>query len=199
MHDGQQYVRQALSARAVCPVLLWPMPEHPPRNPPHTLVRTGGVQSIIAYFWNQHSSSHMLCNTATACLRDLQRFLRRDDPDMRDAFFKVGELGVAQNHLVPLLVTYPHEAELAYNTCERGWQTKGRLAYLCFVQQEQRWNTLHLGGLSEMCCCFWCWQTGRRGSHSLAIACCSEGAHAANHANRCLLSRAHAAGELGCH
>jgi hypothetical protein len=30
----------------------------------------------------------------TACLKDLQRFLRRDDPDSRDVFFKLGELQV---------------------------------------------------------------------------------------------------------
>lgn len=29
-----------------------------------------------------------------ACLKDLQRFLRRDDPGTRDAFFKLGELRV---------------------------------------------------------------------------------------------------------
>jgi hypothetical protein len=29
-----------------------------------------------------------------ACLKDLQRFLRRDHPEDRDAFFKLGELQV---------------------------------------------------------------------------------------------------------
>ncbi|KAI8471860.1 MAG: timeless protein-domain-containing protein [Monoraphidium minutum] len=51
-----------------------------------------------------------------SCLKDLQRFLRRDDPDTRDAFFKLGELQAATSHLVPLLVTYPHDHELVLNT-----------------------------------------------------------------------------------
>ncbi|GBF93528.1 hypothetical protein Rsub_06248 [Raphidocelis subcapitata] len=50
-----------------------------------------------------------------ACLKDLQRFLRRDDPDNRDAFFKLGELTLAASHLVPLLVTYPEDEGLAFN------------------------------------------------------------------------------------
>lgn len=37
---------------------------------------------------------------------------------MRDAFFKIGELNIAQNDLIPLLITYPHETDLAYNACK---------------------------------------------------------------------------------
>jgi hypothetical protein len=53
-----------------------------------------------------------------ACLKDLQRFLRRDDPENRDAFFKLGELTLAASHLVPLLVTYPGDEDLALNARE---------------------------------------------------------------------------------
>ena len=52
--------------------------------------------------------------TTKACLRDLQRFLRRDDGDTRDAFFKLVELRTAEAHLLPLLVTYPEDGELSY-------------------------------------------------------------------------------------
>jgi hypothetical protein len=56
---------------------------------------------------------------AAACLKDLQRCLRRDDPDTRDVFFKLGEFDTAKNDLVPIIVTYPDDTELVYNT--RAW------------------------------------------------------------------------------
>ncbi|KAG2492461.1 hypothetical protein HYH03_009402 [Edaphochlamys debaryana] len=46
------------------------------------------------------------------CLKDLQRFLRRDDPDLRPVFRRLGTWRVAQQDLVPLLCTYAHEPEV---------------------------------------------------------------------------------------
>lgn len=51
----------------------------------------------------------------TACLKDLQRCLRRDDPDTRDVFFKLGEFATAKSDLVPMIVTYPDDTDLVYN------------------------------------------------------------------------------------
>ena len=52
-----------------------------------------------------------------ACLKDLQRFLRKDDPDTRAAFFKLGQFNVAKSDLVPIIVTYAHDTDLVYNAC----------------------------------------------------------------------------------
>ncbi|GLI61645.1 hypothetical protein VaNZ11_004068, partial [Volvox africanus] len=46
------------------------------------------------------------------CLKDLQRFLRRDDPDIRPVFKRLGEWRIAAHDVVPLLVTYPHDKEI---------------------------------------------------------------------------------------
>jgi timeless len=48
-------------------------------------------------------------------LKDLQRFLRRDSPETRDAFMLLGRYNLAKTDLVPLLITYPNDEELLYN------------------------------------------------------------------------------------
>ena len=53
----------------------------------------------------------------TDCLKDLQRFLRQDDPVRREAFFALGKYGVVKSDLVSLIVTYPEDTELVYNAC----------------------------------------------------------------------------------
>jgi hypothetical protein len=55
----------------------------------------------------------------TACLKDLQRFLRRDDPNERPAFEKLGELQIMENDVIPLIVTHPADAGLVYQARER--------------------------------------------------------------------------------
>ncbi|KAK9830387.1 hypothetical protein WJX72_011470 [[Myrmecia] bisecta] len=50
-----------------------------------------------------------------ACLRDLQRFLRQDDPQEREAFLALGKHNIAKTDLVPIIVTYPTDTELVYN------------------------------------------------------------------------------------
>jgi hypothetical protein len=50
--------------------------------------------------------------------------LRRDDPSERQAFFKLAELQLASQHLVPLLTTYPDEQDVAYNACKGGTTAK---------------------------------------------------------------------------
>ena len=49
------------------------------------------------------------------CLKDLQRFLREDDPRTRDAFFTIGQYKTARTDLVPLITTYAGDTDIVYN------------------------------------------------------------------------------------
>ncbi|KAI8102240.1 hypothetical protein M9435_005846 [Picochlorum sp. BPE23] len=51
-----------------------------------------------------------------ACLKDLQGFFRFDDQVERSAFFAVSKYNFAKTDLVPLLVTYPEDYDVVYNT-----------------------------------------------------------------------------------
>ena len=51
-----------------------------------------------------------------ACLKDLQNFFRHDDAEYRHAFFAIHKYNFAKTDLVPLLVTYPDDYEVVYNT-----------------------------------------------------------------------------------
>lgn len=55
---------------------------------------------------------------AAACLKDLQRFLRNDDPKTREALQILGQYNIAKTDLVPLIVTYPQDTDVVYNACE---------------------------------------------------------------------------------
>ncbi|KAG1661086.1 hypothetical protein FOA52_012075, partial [Chlamydomonas sp. UWO 241] len=46
------------------------------------------------------------------CLKDLQRFLRNDDPDLRTVFFKLASFETPRTDLLPLLTTYPGDEEI---------------------------------------------------------------------------------------
>jgi hypothetical protein len=50
------------------------------------------------------------------CLKDLQRFLRNDDADLRTVFFKLAKFETAKTDLVPLLCNYPGEKDVVFNT-----------------------------------------------------------------------------------
>lgn len=51
-----------------------------------------------------------------ACLKDLQNFFRHDDGEYRHAFFAIHKYNFAKTDLVPLLLTYPDDYEVVYNT-----------------------------------------------------------------------------------
>ena len=59
-----------------------------------------------------------------ACLRDLQRMLRGDDPRERPIFFASGKLNLARTDLVPLIVTYPDDYDVVFNARERSLQPR---------------------------------------------------------------------------
>ncbi|KAK9842310.1 hypothetical protein WJX81_005935 [Elliptochloris bilobata] len=74
---------------------------------------TGGLGS-----WQRVENDGLVyCKTDDTldCLKDLQRFLRRDDVVRREAFFALGQYGVAKSDLVSLITTYPEDTELVYN------------------------------------------------------------------------------------
>ncbi|XP_020522240.1 uncharacterized protein LOC18433200 isoform X1 [Amborella trichopoda] len=48
-------------------------------------------------------------------LKDLQRFLRRDDPQTRDVFKLVSKWNIASNHLIPIIEHYQGDCELVIN------------------------------------------------------------------------------------
>ena len=60
--------------------------------------------------------SYVKDDDCVACLKDLQGFFRHDDPEYRHAFFAIHKYNFAKTDLVPLLVTYPDDYEVVYNT-----------------------------------------------------------------------------------
>ena len=62
-------------------------------------------------------SCELVPASAAACLKDLQRFLRNDDPKTREALQILGQYNIAKTDLVPLIVTYPRDSDLVYNAC----------------------------------------------------------------------------------
>ena len=65
---------------------------------------------------------HLACSEIaylfTECLKDLQRFLRRDDTEKRPAFFALSKTNIAKSDLVPLLSAYPDSNDVVYNSGE---------------------------------------------------------------------------------
>ncbi|KAK9804992.1 hypothetical protein WJX73_009460 [Symbiochloris irregularis] len=49
------------------------------------------------------------------CLKDLQRFLRQDDPEHRPAFTALCKFNIARSDLVPLIISYADDMDLVYN------------------------------------------------------------------------------------
>jgi Timeless protein len=49
------------------------------------------------------------------CLKDLQRFLRQDDPVTREAFFEIGRKNIIKTDLIPLIMGYVDDLDVVYN------------------------------------------------------------------------------------
>jgi len=54
----------------------------------------------------------------TACLKDLQRLLRQDESETKEAFQILGHYNIAASDLIPIIVTYPKETDIVYNARE---------------------------------------------------------------------------------
>lgn len=52
-------------------------------------------------------------------LMDLQRYLRRDNPETRDIFFELGKWNIVRHDLVPLIRGYRADDELVLNAGKR--------------------------------------------------------------------------------
>jgi len=50
------------------------------------------------------------------CLKDLQRFLRQDDAEKRPAFFALSSTNISKTDLVPLLMAYPDNKDVVFNS-----------------------------------------------------------------------------------
>jgi len=50
-----------------------------------------------------------------ACLKDLQRLLRQDESETREAFQVLGRYNIAKSDLVPMIVTFPKETDIVYS------------------------------------------------------------------------------------
>lgn len=59
---------------------------------------------------------------AAECLKDIQRFLREDDPTKRPAFFELHQMDLARSDLVPLLHKYSDEEDVVTNVGKRALQ-----------------------------------------------------------------------------
>lgn len=53
------------------------------------------------------------------CLKDLQRFLRRDNTVKRPAFFTLSKSNISKSDLVPLLLAYPDNKDVVFNSGAR--------------------------------------------------------------------------------
>ncbi|KAL0032107.1 hypothetical protein WJX77_005423 [Trebouxia sp. C0004] len=49
------------------------------------------------------------------CLKDLQRLLRQDESETKEAFQILGVYNIAASDLIPIIVTYPKETDIVYN------------------------------------------------------------------------------------
>jgi timeless len=59
------------------------------------------------------------CCFCAACLKDLQRFLRKDDTDTRDVFFRLANWNTACNDLLPIQTKRPWSTMLVRATSHR--------------------------------------------------------------------------------
>jgi hypothetical protein len=96
------------------------LPEHAATNEQMTVLVGLGCRANKRFVpCSRHvKAKDLTCLCVADCLKDLQRFLRKDDPDTRPVFFKLGGFHLAANDLVPLVVTYPTEHEVVYNARE---------------------------------------------------------------------------------
>jgi hypothetical protein len=63
----------------------------------------------------KQSSEKTTCLRAE-CLKDVDRFLRRDFEDNRKALLLLGKCDVVSKNLIPLLRAYPTDNEIVYHT-----------------------------------------------------------------------------------
>lgn len=113
-------IRGVLSPRTPSPALL-PAPPRifacpPTASSPQAQARV--LPSQLAFTLPRQLTLLLSYPPTSACLKDLQRFLRRDKPDTRQAYRLLGPYNLVKTNLVPLINTYPNDQELLYNACE---------------------------------------------------------------------------------
>ncbi|KAK9864053.1 hypothetical protein WJX84_001846 [Apatococcus fuscideae] len=61
------------------------------------------------------STAYVRSNDCQDCLQDLQRFLRDDDLDTREAFFAINQSNICRTDLCPLIEAYSEDTRLVYS------------------------------------------------------------------------------------
>jgi hypothetical protein len=74
----------------------------------------GGVSPLA----DGSGSAFVAGEEALACLQDLQRLLRRDEPATRDVVLTLAAWNTLEGKLVPLLVSYASNFELLFNAAK---------------------------------------------------------------------------------
>jgi timeless len=54
----------------------------------------------------------------TVNLKNLQRFLRRDDPESRDIFMQLGKWNTIRQDILPIIISYRDQFDLVLNAGE---------------------------------------------------------------------------------
>eukprot|EP00884_Botryococcus_braunii_P014003 jgi/Botrbrau1/22603/Bobra.176_1s0033.1 len=65
--------------------------------------------------WDSDKSVYEKSDDCIDCLKDLQRFLRQDDPLNREAFMHLGKQNIVKSDLIPLILGYVDDLDIVYN------------------------------------------------------------------------------------
>jgi hypothetical protein len=77
----------------------------------------GITHAAIPWAYGMNDKTQVYCasqktSLRAECLKDIDRFLRRDFDDERKALLLLGKCNVVSNNLVPLLKTYPTDRNM---------------------------------------------------------------------------------------
>jgi hypothetical protein len=97
-----------------------PLPHRPRSGPANSdkMCRAASALSLSLGPVPHLSNLSLSLSTPPACLKDLQRFLRRDDPATRPAFTHLARFNLAKSDLVPLLMRCAEDEEVVTHARE---------------------------------------------------------------------------------
>lgn len=73
-------------------------------------------------------------------MKDLQRFMRRDNPRTRDVFMTLGHWNIVRSDLMPLIATHHQEKALLLNAGKRN-SLAVTVSAMCAVQEHSGRDT----------------------------------------------------------
>ena len=94
-----------------------------PSGPPPSSVDEGLLLSLVTGLGSFHkfpdgASAFVADEDALACLLDLQRLLRRDEPERRETLCRLAAWNTLEGKVLPLLVGYASNFELLFNSAK---------------------------------------------------------------------------------